>query len=971
MTDNNFLQYVATDIISKWGTDLSRVAVVFPNKRAALFMNEYLARTAGCPMWSPSYITISDLFRRHSDYAVADSIKLICDLHKSFIQCTGLSESLDHFYGWGQLLLADFDDIDKNMASADKVFCNLKDIHELDEVSYLSQEQRDMLNSFFANFSDDKNTELKKRFLSLWSHFADIYHDYGSRLRSQGLLYEGALYRDVVETDSHDFEFDKYIFIGFNLLQVVEQRLFARLKKMGKAHFYWDFDDYYMPRSASGSTSVAGHYIAMYLSDFPNELDVHDPDIYSRMQGPKEITYISASTENAQARYVHKWLTDNMRYKDGKQTAVVMCDESILLPVMHSLPTDADKVNITSGYPLNMTPIASLVHTLFDLYTFGCRRGGAFWRVTYVNKVLTHPYAHLISPQSKNVYIAVKTGHLQYPARDILTCNGEDEALSMLFSALASANGTTQKEANATLLGRVCDILKLIGINGKKDGGDALFQESVFRMYTILNRLQSLVLSGDLDIEHATLQHLVSQLITSTSVPFHGEPIVGLQIMGVLETRNIDFKHVLLLSCNEGNMPKGVNDSSFIPYSIRKAHGLTTIDNKVAIYSYYFHRLLQRATDITIMYNNATSNGQTGEMSRFMLQLMVAGTHTIHHANLLVDNSPVAGKPNAVAKTKPIMDLLDGMTSISPTAINNYLRCPLKFYHRYVAGIQEPDAADEMIDNRMFGNIFHKTAQIIYQEIMSHTQIIEKHHIDRYLSDMRLIARAVDRAFEEELFKVSSPSARPDYNGLQIINRNVIIEYTKQLLRIDSRTAPFRIIGLEKPVYTNVSIPYGNSSKQRLLRIGGFIDRLDMIISDSSEHIRVVDYKTGNQPQRLVADVESIFSTKGISSCHSDYYLQAFLYSLIVSASADYNPSKIAVSPALLFIKQATSPDYDPVLAIGTKDNKVDDIAAYSVDFMRGLNSVLADIFNPDINFVPTDDKGTCATCAYKKLCGV
>ena len=242
-----FLEFVSEDIIHKWGTDLSRVAVVFPNKRAALFMNEHLARYARKPMWSPAYITISDLFRRHSDMQVGDSIKLICDLHKSFVKCTGLNESLDHFYGWGQLLLTDFDDIDKNMADADRIFCNLKDIHELDDISYLDDEQRKMLKRFFANFSDDHESELKRRFLSLWSHFSDIYHDYNKRLQEQGLGYEGAIYREVATKDNIEFKYDRYIFVGFNLLQQVEQKLFARLKKMGKANFYWDFDEYYMP----------------------------------------------------------------------------------------------------------------------------------------------------------------------------------------------------------------------------------------------------------------------------------------------------------------------------------------------------------------------------------------------------------------------------------------------------------------------------------------------------------------------------------------------------------------------------------------------------------------------------------------------------------------------------------------------------------------------------------------------------
>ena len=279
-----FLEYVAEDIINKYGHDLSRIAIVFPNKRASLFINEYLARRAGRPVWSPSYITISDLFRSLSPLTIADPIKLVCDLHQSFVSCTGIDESLDRFYGWGQLLLSDFDDIDKNMADADRVFANLRDIHELDDITYLTDEQRTIIQQFFSNFSEDHNSELKERFLKLWSHFADIYHDFNKRLTSQGLAYEGLLYRNVVEHLEESFDTqlipDRYLFVGFNLLHKTEQRLFKHMRQEGKAFFYWDFDHYYMQQQE------AGYYISQYLSDFPNELDIQNDTIYRRFQPP-------------------------------------------------------------------------------------------------------------------------------------------------------------------------------------------------------------------------------------------------------------------------------------------------------------------------------------------------------------------------------------------------------------------------------------------------------------------------------------------------------------------------------------------------------------------------------------------------------------------------------------------------------------------------------------------------------------
>ena len=989
--NKTFLEYVAEDIIGKYGTDLSRIAVVFPNKRAALFLNEHLARIAGQPVWSPAYITISDLFRQHTDLKPADPIKLICDIHKSFTKCTGIDETLDHFYGWGQLLLADFDDIDKNMADADSIFCNLKDIHELDDISYLDDEQKEMLKRFFANFSDDIESELKKRFLSLWSHFGDIYHDYNRRLTEQGIGYEGAIYRKVASEETLHLKYDKYLFVGFNLIQKVERVLFSRLMKEGKAKFYWDFDEYYMPTTrAQQSASIPNNTasFAAYLTDFPNELDNTDRDIYANMRRPKRIRFISSPTENAQARFASNWLLENERYKAGRKTAVVMCYESILLPIMHSLPPEADKVNITSGFPLAMTPVASLVMLLFDLYTLGLRKKGTAFNPHYLKKLMAHPYArhlqevhlkemnevHLKGVHSKGVHLSqVHQGEVH---QEGIHQKEEQQTIGDNSGCMGMA-GMPYPPTSAALLQHIASLIKQVGIATKQEG-DALTQESVFRMFTILNRLAALADSGDLLVDNTTLRRLVSQLVGAASIPFHGEPIVGVQIMGVLETRNIDFDNVLLLSCNEGNMPKGVNDSSFIPYSIRKAHGLTTIDNKVAIYSYYFHRLLQRAGDITIAYNNSTDNGHTGEMSRFMLQLLVESGQKIDHYSLTAKNQPSPLMPKAIEKDEAALSKLEEMSRLSPSAINTYIRCKLAFYYQYIAHIKEPDSDPETIDNRMFGNIFHRAAYLIYKDITDHSPVIEKAHIQAYLSNRKLLASVVDRAFEEEECKTN--------NGLQIINREVIIEYITKLLKIDQQLCPFSILAMEEEakVYTQLSftIPSGGAlkggalvssapDKHYNLTIGGIIDRLDAVTDKQTgkRRIRVVDYKTGNKPSSAIKSIEEVFDPKNIASKHSNYFLQAILYSLIVSRSKEWNAANDAVSPALLFIKQAATNDYDPTLCIDK--HPISDVTVYEEEFLTKLKETVADMYSPDAAFTPTDDRKKCELCPYRMLCGL
>ena len=911
---SSFLEHVAEELLARFGTNLSRVAVVFPNKRASLFLNDHLARLAGRPLWSPAYITISDLFRSHSTLQIADPILLVCELHKCFTRCTGIDETLDHFYGWGQLLLSDFDDLDKNMGPADRVFANLRDIHELDDVSYLTDEQRKLIQRFFSNFSDEHNSELKQRFLRLWSRIGDIYHTFNEQLAAQGLAYEGALYRQVAEDETITFDYDTYVFVGFNLLQQVEQTLFRRLEREGKALFYQDTEE----------------------------------------QPPKEITFISAPTENIQARYVSQWLTPE-RIADGRRTAVVLCNEGLLQAVIHCLPDTVDKVNVTTGYPLLQTPIASLVTQLLNLQINGFSTRTQSFRRRWLDTVARHPYAAFLPEDYAVSHLTDGPSLLHW----LLSL------IRHIATTIASSESSASDKSPSTL-------------NPPHSTTSPLTSESLFRMYTLLNRLSGLTDEGILTVDIPTLQRLVAQVVQSTTIPFHGEPAEGIQVMGVLETRNLDFDHVLLLSCNEGNMPRGVNDTSFIPYAIRKAYGLTTVDYKVAIYEHYFHRLLQRAHDVTIVYNNATIDAQKGEMSRFMLQLMVE-RGDISFRSLRAGQSPILRQPKPIDKTAAILDILRQRFSansasdiphssktagISPTAVSTYLRCQLRFFYRYVSDLQEPDDIDdELIDNRLFGNIFHKAAQTLYEPF--NRRRVTTMMLDDLLKDEVAIERAVDSAIHSEFFKNQgdrSMIARAEritrpvpliLDGLQLINREVIIKYVRLLIETDRRLAPFTILGLEK----RVSMPWGDT------KVGGIIDRLDSVTDPATgqEHIRVIDYKTGARHLCPMPDIDAIFDPAQISN-HSDYYLQAFLYSHIVRQHREE-----PVSPSLLFIQHAAAEGYDPTLVIGREP--VTDIAVHSDRFIALLKETTDAIFSPDLRFTPTDDRNRCRSCPYAALC--
>jgi CRISPR/Cas system-associated exonuclease Cas4 (RecB family) len=979
-----FLQLVAEDIIKKYGTELADITIVFPNKRASLFMNDCLLRAAGHPIWSPSYITISDLFRQQSKLQVGDNIKLICLLYQSFIECTGIDESLDHFYSWGQLLLADFDDIDKNLASADKVFANLKNIHELDNVEYLTTEQKQLLQRFFSSFSDDQESLIRERFIKLWSHIFDIYVHFNKLILQQGITYEGALYRYIVEGKEFEqqdkikedikngtfqniatnltFNSKRYLFVGFNVVQKVEQQLFKILKEEDKASFYWDLDKFFFSQDGR----EAGGYIRSYLQDFPNELDTNNSDLFDNFNKPKEINIISSMTETAQARYVSQWLIekDKNRMNDGKRTVIVMCNENLLPTIIHCIPKEAGESNITTGYPLQQTPAASLFNVLWNMQISG-RTSNGYFNARYVSAVLHHPYIQYISDKVNDIISEMTKQKIYVFSPDELC---RDDGMTLLFS-MKEISSNADAEG---LLQWIEDIIKAIAKGASTSTSSKLMpissimQESLFRLYTLIQRVQNLINEGTLTVDLLTLRRIFTQIISSTSIPFHGEPATGIQIMGVLETRNLDFDHVLMLSASEGNIPKGINDTSFIPHSIRKAYGLTTVDNKVAIYAYYFFRLLCRANDITIMYNASTEGTHTGEASRFITQLMVNAPQKINLISIKAGQKVSYNIPKAIPKDEAIMEKLYSIEKIYPTGLNNYLRCQLKFYYENLAGLKEPDEDEEEIDARQFGDVFHNTAEAIYRQFVN-GRVVRKEDFDNILKNKIYIENEVDKALKSVLHLPDNRHIKP--SGLLTINRNVLITYITRLLKIDRELAgkPLYIKALEKEVM--MPVIFKTKSGEKKIKIGGKIDRLDIITDANGKlRLRVVDYKTGKWTDSNPKSVADIFvSNVDRNKTHTDYYLQTMLYSDVISKDEEFNHEGLQVSPALLFIKFVTADKCDPIIKIG-KD-EISNISEYHDELFSHIKTLLEEIYNPSLPFSPTTNKNTCNNCPFSKLC--
>ena len=949
----SFLKQVAADLYSRKDGKLARTALVFPNKRAGLFFNEYLAQQSDKPLWAPSAISISELFRSLSKREVGDPVKLICELYKVFQSATQSKETLDDFYFWGELLLSDFDDADKNMVDTDKLFTNLQDLRALmDDYTFMDKEQEAAIQQFFRNFSIERRTALKEKFISLWDVLGKIYNDFRKELEAQNIAYEGMLYREVIETlDTDALPYETYVFVGFNVLNQVERTLFLKLQEAGKAIFYWDYDEFYL----NAKHHEAGEFIKRNMKDFPSPLPA---SVFKNLDAPKEIRYIASPTENAQARYLPQWIRENLTEPE-KETAVVLCNESLLQPVLHSLPQEVKHVNITMGFPLSQTPVFSYLSTLLDLQIQGYQPKTGRFSFQEVIAVLKHPYTRQQTTEAESLEKELTENNRFYPLPSELQ---RGEFLEHLFTPVSGNLALTSYLAEA--LQQVAQVYQQDSAEERSEAFNQLYRESLFKAYTTVNRFHTLIEEGDLNVQPETLRRLLVKVLTATNIPFHGEPAIGMQVMGVLETRNLDFRHLILLSVNEGQLPKNSGDASFIPYNLRKAFGMTTIDHKIAVYAYYFYRLLQRAEKVTLMYNNSSDGLNRGEWSRFMLQFLIEWQHPIIRQTLEAGQSPQGRKSISISKTPMVMEQMHRVfdkkynpkAKFSPSALNNYLDCQLKFYFKYIAGLSLPEEVSAEIDSSTFGSIFHKTAEYIYQDLTQHGKLINKDAIETILKDDIRLENYVDRAFKELFFHVGE-DVKPEYNGIQLINSAVIVRYIKQLLGHDLRYAPFTLVATELPVHEPITIQTSEGPVEST--IGGYIDRLD----SKEGTLRIVDYKTGGNAD-MPTCVKALFIP---GKERSNYVFQTFLYAAIMSRKREEK-----IVPSLLYIHRAASDEYSPVICLKEPrkpEVPVDDFSLYEKEFREELHQLLEEIFNKEVPFVQTEIKEKCAYCDFKALC--
>lgn len=685
--------------------------------------------------------------------------------------------------------------------------------------------------------------------------------------------------------------------------------------------------------------------------------------VFDTLRKPKNVRFISAPTENAQARYLPEWIR-SVTKRDlqetpvkEKENAVVLCNEALLLPVLHSIPPEVKNVNITMGFPLAQTPVYSFVSALIELQTTGYRRDTGRYQYEAVQSVLKHPYTRQLSTSAESLEKQLTRDNRFFPLPSELK---QDIFLEQIF---------TPKTGISALCQYLTEMLREVAVLYRQeqetdDIFNQLYRESLFKSYTLINRLLNLIDNGELNIQIDTLRRLLCRLLATSNIPFHGEPAIGMQVMGVLETRNLDFRNLIMLSLNEGQLPKAGGDSSFIPYNLRKAFGMTTIEHKNALYAYYFYRLIQRAENVTLLYNTASEGLNRGEMSRFMLQFLVESPHSISREYLEAGQSPQSGREIRVEKTPEIITRMYERYDVnrhpkslfSPSALNTYLDCRLKFYYRYVAGLKAPDEVSAEIDSALFGTIFHRAAELVYKDLTANGKEIRKDDLEQVLRNDIKLQNYVDTAFKEEFFHVAL-TEKPEFNGTQLINAKVITSYLRQLLRNDLQYAPFFMEGMEKKVTEIIEIetPQGKLA----LNIGGTIDRID----SKDDTLRIVDYKTGGSP-KTPENIKQLFTP---ADGRPNYIFQTFLYASIMCRK-----QSLKVAPSLLYIHRAASETYSPVIEMGEARQPkmpVNNFAFYEDEFRERLQTLLQEIYNPEEAFTQTEDTKKCEFCDFRELC--
>ena len=978
---SGFLEQVADYLHRVYGDELHRFCIVFPNVRAGLFFKKYLAQLSDKPVWAPAFRSIESLFEEISGLTQADDLTLIFDLFKTFKQHRQSDETFDHFYFWGEMLLADFDDIDKQLVNAKDLFSNVSDLKEIDLLfDYLTEEQKNAIMVFWQDFNDGDSGALKVEFAVIWQLLYPIYESFKKRLKEKSLGYEGMIQREAAHILSDGLPvachpspvaYEKYVFIGFNALTNCEKYFFESLQKQKRAIFFWDYDDYYF----DNLWHEAGVFIRENVKRFPSEWKI---DSNNLLNPNKNIEIIAVPSETGQAKLAGQLLeavTSDERQvtRNPSLVTIVLPDEHLLLPALSSLPDAIDEINVTMGYPFSCSPAYNLFERLASLQQH-IRMYSDAPRFNHndVCMLLQQPCMQEIIPDEANIIIKYIIEHNRiYVAQTEISDN---ELLREIFIKCNNAREFSQY---------------LLSIISKIKDARPYISNDLNSQFSILNSQFSIIhdvlAADDIEMDVNTFCRLLRKHFATLKIPFKGEPLKGIQIMGMLETRALDFDNVIILSMNEGVFPKGSQKQSFIPYNLRKGFGLTTSERNDAISAYHFYRLIQRAADVRLLYNSTSTDLNSGEMSRYLSQLIYEPVFKVKQQNISFRVNIDSPLPIVKERTDDVKQILDKYLSsgddakwLSPSALNSYLDCRLRFYFRYIDGLKEKEEVADEIDYSVFGNLLHKTMELVYNPYIGTT--VTKSILTQLQKNRQGIKNNLYKAFAKEYFHVEHVDD-DDITGRNIIIREVLMKYIIRILELDKNFAPFDLISLEKCL--DVSIPIHDSDGRRVtsdeqpvtrhpspvtrhLNMRGYIDRLDF----SNNSLRIIDYKTGNA-KRSFSNVAALFD-RSKSGNHAVF--QTIMYARMLNIA---EPQEKHISSCLYVMKEIFKDDFEPRITQVTSDESpvtrhsspVTNYFDIADEFENELNSLLSEMFLSNEPFTQTEDINKCKNCLYADIC--
>ena len=942
-----FLKLVAEDFYRNQLTNHPNPVLIFPNKRMIAYFRKYLAETIGKSQFSPLIYTIEAFVKDNIKLTVPDKLSLIFRLYDAYKEVLkDYAQPLDKFYSFAETLLADFNELDSYLINPNSLFTNISDLAATsDTFDYLNDEQIKVLQQFWTYFEKEKLNSDKEKFLKLWKAIPEIYKIFTQKLLDEKLAYSGLQLKKLYENFKVEITLKKHHFIvGFNALNEAHLRIFELMGKENIAHIYWDTDDYYL----NDKMQEAGLFLRKNITRL-KKFSINFDNNNNIAQNIHKWETIGVPGRIAQTQFAAQQIINTPK---EKSVGIILPDENLLFPVLHSLPEKTESFNITMGYPFSSTNIHNLIHTYLKLHQYRIEfsdKNQIFFPLKYLRELVHNPLIKsLLKGINDELNIFLDQTNLIRINRNSLNPE-KHPILNNLFTQ------TTEGKELIVHLHAILYSLFLFQKNND-DEKNSIESEFIIKSYNELMRLKELIDRPDINIL-LTIK-LCFQALANLSIPFSGEKLEQLQIMGLMETRSIDFDYVIIVDANEGILPNISKSTSFIPQIIRKAFELPITAYQDAIFAYLFYRLLQRSEKVYIVYNDIAGGNSTGEKSRYISQL----EHELDFSNkkqLKLEIKPKKNIDNIIRRTPEINNKLQQYLSkkskprkkITATFLSNYQKCSLSFYFKYIAELKAPDTEDiEELSHKNLGIILHNVLATSYNNLKENNKI----YIDK--NSLKTLTQNLENITQNEILKTYKVSDFESLSGGQKLNESIVNTYAKEVFKYDiSKHEKLEIIGLEEQYKYSHNFPIEINSNVFFVEISGTIDRVD-----KTNQIRIIDYKTGNAEKRF-KNINDLFQREDIK--YSAIF-QVLLYSYIY-----YKKNAQMPMSAIYDLRQIKMNNFNPAIFKDKEEYSPDKFILDLDEFENNLKMLLENIFYSQETFYQAENKDVCTFCDYKTIC--